>query len=250
MLPQTIDEVIAELSAIIQWAEENNSRLGYFAALYKRVTVAVKQKIEEGYFDDNARMERLDVVFANRYIEAYRQYRAGQKCSISWQLSFNAAQSRIPIVLQHLFLGMNAHIGLDLGIAAATVAPGDSIQALHDDFNKINTVLASLVNTVQNELSDIWWMLKPIDWIAGKLDEEIAAFSMDIARDAAWQVALHYAPLTTPEEQGAYIAARDAKVAAFSQKLWHPGVILSLVLLLIRLGEIGGVRKKIAILNG
>jgi hypothetical protein len=43
---------------------------------------------------------------------------------------------------------MNAHINLDLGIAAAQVAPGPALPALHTDFLCINAILASVVATV------------------------------------------------------------------------------------------------------
>lgn len=245
MKAQTIDEVIEQLGEIVEWSKQNSSRLGYFPALYKRVTVEIKNKINEGYFDDNERMEKLDVVFANRYLEAYNSYRNGESCTESWELAFDATKSWRPTVLQHLFLGMNAHISLDLGIAAATVCPGDEINGLKDDFNKINEVLGSLVDEVQDELASIWPPLKLIDWLAGKLDEKIAEFAMGIARDAAWEVALKYAYLTTPEQQNEYIEDRDEDVAEFGMKLYKPGIILRVLAYLVRLGEIGTVRSKI-----
>src|SRR5262245_42369321 len=68
----SIGEVIDRLSAIIQWSVVNDSRLGYFPALYRKVTAGVRDGIQQGAFDDGRRMERLDVIFANRYLEALR----------------------------------------------------------------------------------------------------------------------------------------------------------------------------------
>ena len=67
---ETIDEVIHQLTAIVEWSKQNDSRIGYFAALYRKVTIQVKKGIEQGFFDDNPRMERFDIIFANRYIQA------------------------------------------------------------------------------------------------------------------------------------------------------------------------------------
>ena len=78
---QTITEVLQQLDIIIYDAKKNSSRLGYFPALYKRVTVEVKNKVEQKYFDDNARMEKLDVIFANRYLTAYQSYKNAGSCS-------------------------------------------------------------------------------------------------------------------------------------------------------------------------
>ncbi len=41
----TIDGVIARLEEIIQWCLVQKSRIGYFATLYQRMRVAVKQAI-------------------------------------------------------------------------------------------------------------------------------------------------------------------------------------------------------------
>ena len=66
----TIDEVIEVLQSIIEWSIRAESRLGYFAALYKRITIAVGVAIEQGAFEDGPRMERFDVAFAVRYFDA------------------------------------------------------------------------------------------------------------------------------------------------------------------------------------
>lgn len=247
--PENIDQVIVALERIVQTSLERSEREGYFAALYLRVTRAVKQKIEDGFFDDNTRMEKLDVVFANRYLMAYEQYKNGQPCSTSWRLAFDACARWQPLVLQHLFLGMNAHIGLDLGVAAATICPGDSIQSLQNDFNKINSVLAGLVNTVQNEIKEFWLVMRVVDALLGHSDEAIAKFSIDIARDAAWKVALDYAPLTNPTPQQEFISARDVKVAAFGAKLARPGLLLATAVAAMRIFETGSVKEKMAVLN-
>ena len=78
MSATTIDEVIERLGAIIEESVRTESRLGYFASLYNRVTITVRDGVKTGRFEDNARMERLDVLFANRYLDAYDAYRRGE----------------------------------------------------------------------------------------------------------------------------------------------------------------------------
>jgi len=147
----SIGDVIDRLSAIIQWALANDSRLGYFPALYRKVTVSVRDGIQKGVFDDGKRMERFDVIFANRYLDAFLTHCTGRFPTQSWRLAFESAADYWPIVLQHLLLGINAHINLDLGIAAAETMRNGDLGDLHDDFNKVNGVLASFVDDVQNE---------------------------------------------------------------------------------------------------
>ena len=155
----------------------------------------MKFDIDDGRFEDNARMERLDVIFANRYLAAYDAFRPGRTRTRAWAYSFLVAQQWWPIVLQHLVLGMNAHINLDLGIAAARVAPGKQLDDLKDDFERINSVLAGLVEEVQSELARIWPLLRILNRNLGSADDILIGFSTEKARDAAWEVARQLAPL-------------------------------------------------------
>ena len=118
---RSIDEVIARLDAIIDRAIVERDRLGFFAVLYRTVTVAVKEGIAARRFQDGPRMERLDIVFANRYLQAFDQHRRGESPTRSWRAAFQAGASRRVVILQHLLLGMNAHINLDLGIGHHSV---------------------------------------------------------------------------------------------------------------------------------
>src|SRR5438309_535443 len=67
---ENIDAVIDRLTRIIDATTIAQSRLGYFAVLYRSMTVAVRAGIRHGRFNDPELMERLDVVFANRYFSA------------------------------------------------------------------------------------------------------------------------------------------------------------------------------------
>lgn len=240
----SIDEVITALGKIITEAETKESTLGYFAALYQKVTMKVKAGIAEGFFEDGPRMEQLDIVFAQRYLTAYQAEQDQQSATASWQCAFDLSPKYWPIVLQHLILGINAHINLDLGIAAATVCKGQNIQDLANDFKKINQILADLVEEVQDDLARIWprliWILKR----TRKVDDFFIDFSMELARDGAWRFAESLA--AKPEEEWpALIAARDEKVARQAKIVSHPGKIASFVLGIARLGERGRVSEKI-----
>ena len=240
----TIDEVIEALDEIIKQSEDNNDTAGYFAALYRRVTHRVKLGIANNEFEDGARMEHLDVLFANRYIDAYFAWKQNKPVSTSWQKAFHITTNYWPIVLQHLLMGMNAHINLDLGIAAAAISNGKNIIALQNDFNKINTILSSLVAEVQNELADIWPGLKWILQRTKKVDDFMVDFSMQLAREGAWKFAVSIAGKTVGELD-ILIAARDVKVAEKTKIITHDGFVVSLVLGIIRLGERGGIKQKI-----
>ena len=154
-----IDDVLARLDDVIARAIVDGDACGYFAVLYRKVTAKVKEGIGDGYFDDAERMERLDVLFAERYLEAIAAHRVDRTVTASWQLTFEAGQRWRPLVLQHLLVGINAHINLDLGIAAARCSPGSELPGLRRDYDRINATLAAMVASVQQDLQKVSpWM--------------------------------------------------------------------------------------------
>jgi hypothetical protein len=186
---QNINEVISELDFIVLKSIHESSKFGLFAALYKKVTEKVRDGIINNRFKDGARMEQLDVVFANRYLEAYKQYFSGKPITNAWYITFEAAKKPNVLILQHLLSGMNAHISLDLGIATAQVGAGKPIQDIERDFNEINNLLGDLIENVQNALSKNSSFLATIDFLAGKIDEKLARFNLEVFRKRAWQIA-------------------------------------------------------------
>ena len=124
--PQTIDEVLHELDQIIHTCRTTGSRFGFFATLYRNVTIKVKEGIAAGVFDDGPRMERFDVAFANRYLAALGRFRQNQSLSNCWRVAFETNGKYWPLIIQQLLVGTNAHINFDLGIAAAAIAPARS----------------------------------------------------------------------------------------------------------------------------
>jgi len=240
----TIDDVITVLEHIILKSEHNKDPSGYFAALYKKVTIRVKEGIATGFFDDGKRMEQLDVAFAKRYIDAWFSHQKEERTTLSWQKAFDFSTRYRPIVLQHLLLGMNAHINLDLGIAAAEISKGKNIGDLETDFNRINKILSSLVREVEEDLAAVWPTLKLLLKLAGKVDDFMIDFSMKLARDGAWKFANELASATDNQIQS-IIKARDQKVEAKANIVTKPGKIATIILFIIRVMERGSVTDKI-----
>lgn len=246
---QTIDDVINQMNKVIDRCIREKSKIGYFAVLYRDVTVQVKQKIQEGnYFEDNARMERLDVVFANRFLDAIHEYWQEDKPSKSWMVAFETSKSKSPIILQHLLLGMNAHINLDLAIATAQVAPGDKLPKIENDFQKIMDLLSSMIDGVQERIEKVSPAIKLIDRFGGRTDEEIAGFAIKKARDLSWNTAQKLA-IETPEQFGRSYAVHDDLVSLVAKYIARPGIILTLCFWLIRIRESKDVVKVINMLE-
>lgn len=241
---KTIDEIILLLEKIVVESIENNNPAGYFAALYQKVTIHVKEGIASGFFDDGPLMEQLDIAFAKRYLQAFDDYQQNKLVTEVWKEAFDLSDKYWPIVLQHLLMGMNAHINLDLGIAAAETAKGQDLQKLENDFNKINQILSVLVHEVEDDLSVVWPVLKYILKWTGKIDDYLVDFSMKLARDGAWKFANELDQAAENDFEN-LIAERDRKVVKVVRFILEPGFLASLALRLIRITERGSISERI-----
>lgn len=244
---RTVEEVLAALDVIVSRAVESGSRIGYFAAIYRKVTAKVAEGIATGFFDDGERVQRLDVTFASRYLEALDLYQRSGSPTRSWELAFDATGAPRPIILQHLLFGINAHINLDLGIAAAETAPGPALPGLRRDFDRVNEILALLVAGIEREICEVSPWIGLLRRFGGRQDEEIVRFSIEMARTEAWRFATELAPLAR-QDWGGPIGARDARVARLSRVVLNPG-LLAAGLLLVRARESNDVRRVIEVLN-
>jgi len=244
----TIDEVLSALDVIIDACRRRGSANGYFAAMYRRVTAEVQRRIERGDFDDGARMIRFDVIFAQRYLDAWAEHERGERPTGVWHAAFGAAERWRPIVLQHLLLGMNAHINLDLGIVASEVAAGAAIGGLKRDFDTINRILAEQVDDMQDRMAVIWPPVRWLDRVGGPVDEAVINFSIRRAREQAWRLATTLAEMTDPAARERHIQLVDTAMTALAGRVLAPGVKLAATLAVIRLRERGGVPEKIDVL--
>ena len=149
---QTIDDVVSALETIIQRSYDKQSRLGYFAAMYQRVTRVVRDGVSAGSFQNGPNSSTW---FLQHATSMRFTFQAGGTATRSWMVAFNGCDDANLLILQHLLSGMNAHINLDLGIAAAQVSPGEQLPELKPDFDQINAVLASLIGTIASEIAAV-----------------------------------------------------------------------------------------------
>jgi len=239
-----IEAVIGDLDAVVAECINKSLRMGYFAAMYRRVTASVSDALAEDRFADNDRMEELDVVFAQRFLDAWAHHRAGRTPTSSWQLAIRATQTPRQIIAQHLLLGMNAHINLDLGIATAKVADMGEADTLHADFLKINDILGSAMRTLLDDLGSLSPWIGILDAVGGRRDDQLIRFSIDVARDEAWAFAQQLATLDAPDWNAA-INRRDRATELVGRAVLSPGPIISPAIWLVRQRESNDVAEVI-----
>ncbi len=221
-----IDAIVDRLDGIVADARARRHRYGFFAAMYRQTTDAVRQEVEAGRFDDDARMARFVAMFAERYLTAVRTWEAGQQPTRSWRAAFRATDRKDVLILQHLVLGMNAHINLDLAIVAAAICPGDSIVELKADFGRINDVLQRLMDPVKACVGRFSPLLYVLGAVGGETDDEVFNFSIRVARHDAWQQAVTLAHLDA-ERAALAIDSLDRKVAVLARLVAQPGGVLN-----------------------
>lgn len=242
--PTTIDGVIECLQDIVNECLASGSRLGYFAALYQRMTMAIRDGMAAGKFQDNARIERLDITFASRYLVTRDQYFAGELHGQSWLQAYAAANSPAYTVLQQLLIGINPHIMIDLGVAAARTCPGDQLAGLQQDFNMVNAVILSLFPTVDAELDELSPFENFVDHsFLGYLKNKSIDLSIDAGRKSSWDFAMKLAYLDLPA-QAIAIGQRDLEAVALGECILKDPVAA-----IARKRESQDVRTNIRVLN-
>jgi hypothetical protein len=245
----TIDGVVAHLNDIILQCSDERSRLGFFAALYRNVTKQVKAGIATGSFEDGPRMERLDVAFAKRYFDALDGYTLRRTVSRCWAVSFQAAAEWQPLILQQLLLGMNAHINLDLGIAAAEVAPGDQLAALQHDFEALNDILAAMIAKVRSDIEKVSPWIRLLDRFGSPAEGIFINFALDKARANAWSVATRLVSLSEAQ-RAVEVDVLDSWVAILGNLIRHPvSFILNTGIAIVRSRESNNVKRVITELS-
>ncbi len=241
-----ISAVVHALHDIVEHPQ--SGRAAWFAAVYLHMTRAVEQGIQQGVFKDAARMERLDVVFANRYLEAYDRYRRKQPIARCWQLAFDSGHKSSFIVLQHLLLGMNAHINYDLSIAAANISTPQNIASLSGDFELINTIIARLAGSIQDKLTTIWRPMRMLTHLTKGREAVVLNFSVDKARQASWTNAVALVNLPAGARQS-FIKSLDDGVSVLGRKILTPDWMTRSILAPVKWFEESNTAKVTAILK-
>jgi hypothetical protein len=154
-----------------------------FNGMYLRVTEAVRDALPT--FENQEFIERLDILFAQFYFEAYEAAAAQAWVSKAWEPLFERRAER-RLALQFAITGMNAHINNDL--AHALVLTWQELgfdQAMRRDYDKINGILEAVEKDIKVPLSDA--LIHEVDTAFGTTDDFLALWSIRHARDQAWE---------------------------------------------------------------
>src|SRR6266851_101126 len=154
--------MIARMTAQLDELRRAGDGRTAFHATYLRTTRAVADALRAGVFIDADWVERWDVAFARLYLDALDAARRGDPVPRPWAVAFAAAAGHRSLpALQHVLLGMNAHINYDLPQALLAVISDDEfddpalLARREADHRKIDEVLSARVRAEDAELREL-----------------------------------------------------------------------------------------------
>jgi hypothetical protein len=222
---RTLDDVVAGLAEIEQRLREKQDRRCIFATLYGVVSSEMRDRVAANAFLDTAWVHRYAVAFANLYRDALDAYDSGRMLSVprAWRLGFDVATGGTGLVLQDMLLGVNAHVNNDLPIALERVSIGPDRAQRRRDHDAVNAVLASVTERATQRLSALYAPgFTTLDECAGEIDEMLSLFSLQIARDSAWEAAQSLTDARGPVQRGVAAGVIAARAAGIAQLLLAP----------------------------
>jgi hypothetical protein len=218
---RTVDEVVDRLTGIEReldgfWSPDDAGPaarrdrpplpdgVACFNGMYLQVTKAVRDELPN--FESPAFVERLDVLFAEFYFQAYDAAVAGEWISKAWAPLFSRRAEKL-LALQFAITGMNAHINNDLAHALVLTweemgGPPARNTPEGRDYEKVNAILERVEKDIKVPLSDD--LIGLVDHALGSTDDFLALWSIRRAREQAWERARIMRTITGDELDGVF----------------------------------------------
>jgi len=204
--------VLTRMTALVDRWEAAHDRRAIFLGCYRLMTRNMLDAIAAGRFQDDVWVSNLLHHFAAYYFDAladYDQRRADTPAV--WQLAFDATRDEDVTTLQHLLLGVNAHINFDLVFTLVDqLSPewaeltDEHRERRHADHTLVNQIIGETVDAVQDQVIDRhspWYDF--VDKLLGPIDEWLTSRLISHWREEVWENAICYLELATPEEREA-----------------------------------------------
>lgn len=210
-----------------QW-EAARDRRSVFLGCYALMTGNMLEALEAGRFADGDWVERLLRRFAEYYFDALALYEARQpQTPRVWQLAHNTALRDNVMTVQHLLIGVNAHINYDLVFAVAELLSPDwdsltveQRQQRRADYDLVNAIIGETIDRVQDQILEVrspW--LDIVDKLLGPVDEWLVSEIISRWRDEVWQNAIRCVETLAPDERAALREHIEAEALNLGQTI-------------------------------
>jgi len=195
----SVSDVDDRLARAESYLRDRGDRRAVFLTVYSRMTATVRTAIDDGAFLDPEWAASYLVAFAERYRRALVAFerRAFESLPRPWLIAFAAAARGETLVAQDALLGINAHITYNLTDTLEDVGIDPDRDAKREDHDRINAILARLVQAVQDALVETYDAvgIDGIDRLLDPLDDRLALFGLKGSREFAWRNAVLLADL-------------------------------------------------------
>lgn len=181
-----------------QWETVGDRRYA-FLKCYGMMTANMFSALEKGQFVDRVWVHVLLEHFADYYFRALDSYQQLEPASPRvWQVAFRAANQAELQLVQHLLLGVNAHINYDLVYAVVDLlapewkdlAPQAKI-ARHQDYCLVNDIISQTIDAVQDDiLEKDNRIMQFLDSALVNIDEWMIGRFVKNWRDQVWSQAI------------------------------------------------------------
>ena len=187
---KSVADVIQILTDADQVLAEDDG-LKWFNQLYLAVTTAVRDSLGHATFNDGPWLSKLDVVFANLFLDALGKADPDVSGAPSaWRPLLAARADKGLAKIQFALAGMNAHINRDLPVAIIEIyqmdraGPQTASDRHYADYERVNGIL----DTIETQVKRVFTtgIIGVADVAAGQIDDILAMWSVRAARDAAW----------------------------------------------------------------
>jgi hypothetical protein len=226
--------LLDRMQGLVTHWEEGFDRRSIFLSCYTMMTRNMVIAVEKGEFKDSAWVLTLLHRFAEYYFDALDAFEQDREKSPEvWRLTFEASKQPKTHVLQHLILGVNAHICYDLIFALVdvlshewhTLTP-EQIENRYHDHCHVNIVIRNTLDAVQDQVVERYSpKMDLIDKVLMSADEWIAQRFITAWREEVWQDATRLVKLAEAERQSVHDEIRQRAATRARSILGEKGIL-------------------------
>lgn len=203
-----------------KWEQQGDHRF-VFLRCYLMMTANMVKAIGDGQFRDKEWVSHLLHRFADYYFDALRLYEAQDESTPAvWKQVHDASRDLHLHVLQHLLLGINAHINYDLVLAIYDAMTPDwknltevSRQTRMADHNMVNLIIGSTIDSVQDLVIEREApFMKIVDSLMGRVDEWLLSELITSWRTQVWEESCAMLAANHPDDKESMRWSLEEKV--------------------------------------
>jgi uncharacterized protein DUF5995 len=218
--------------------------LGYFPAIYARETYEVGGGAANLGPTVRGQLDELVETFAHRYTGAWRNEIPRASC---WEASWVVGTRDDLLIVQHILLGINAHINFDLPQAVVQVGKaGGSLERLRETFDSVEESFGRTYASSVKDLDRVSRWTSEADLAGGR---HLFNFSLRRARQQAWTAAENLYPLGQ-DAYDEYVQELDRLVSVLAYLITKPPLPVAVLAWFARRFEDSDCRRVTSTLLG